>query len=204
MGDKLLLIVWREISALIYNFTCEITKMLWQRFLYLYLSAKMASRFKDVTDEEVTALKDAAKILHARKSTINWVRVFENWCDENSLAKNPETVHPEQLDKALERIFARVCKQDGTDYEPGSLKVMQPALDRHLKEKGYSFSIIKDREFFNSRKVLERKARELRNEGKGKLPNKSRSLTAREEEEALWESGQLGNSSPRSLLNTIW
>ena len=52
-------------------------------------------------------------------------------------------------------------------------------------------------------KVLEGKARKLRNAGKGKLPNKSRSLT-REEEEALWESGQLGNSSPRSLMNTMW
>ena len=79
---------------------------------------------------------------------------------------------------------------------------MQAALDRHLKEKGCSFSIIKDREFFNSRKVLEGKARKLRNEGKGKLPNRSRSLTR--EEEALWESGQLGNSSSRSLLNTMW
>ena len=80
---------------------------------------------------------------------------------------------------------------------------MQAALDRQVKEKGYSFSIIKDGEFFNSRKVLEGKARKLRNKGKGKLPNKSRSLI-REEEEALWESGQLGNSSPRSLLNTMW
>jgi len=53
------------------------------------------------------------------------VKVFEKWCDENSLEKN--------LDKALERFFASVCKQDGTDYEPGSLKVMQAALDRHLK-----------------------------------------------------------------------
>ena len=35
------------------------------------------------------------------------------------------------------------------------------------------------------------------------MPNKSRSLTI-EEGEALWESGQLGNSSPRSLLNTMW
>jgi len=81
--------------------------------------------------------------------------------------------------------------------------VLQAALDCHLKEKGYSFAIIKDREFFSSRKVLEGKARKLRNEGKGKLTNKSRSLT-REEEETLWESGQLGNSSPRSLLNTMW
>ena len=53
------------------------------------------------------------------------------------------------------------------------------------------FKDVKDEEvtaFFNSRKVLEGKAHKLRNEGKGKLPNKSRSLT-REEEEALWESG---------------
>ena len=93
--------------------------------------------------------------------------------------------------------------QDGTDYEPGSLKVMQVALDRHLKEKGYSLPIIKDREFLSSRKVLEGKACKLQNEGKGKLPNKSQSLT-REEEEVLWECGQLGNSSPRSLLYTMW
>ena len=152
----------------------------------------MASRFLYVTDEDVMALKDAAENLNTRKSTINWLKVFEKWCDENGLEKNPEKVLPEPLDKILERFFASVRKQDGTDYEPGSLKVMQAALDLHLKEKGYSFSIIKNGEFFNSRKVLEGKARKLRNEGKGKLPNKSRSIT-REEEEALWESGQLGN-----------
>ena len=37
----------------------------------------MASRFKTVTIEEVTKLKEAAENLNARKSTINWVRVFE-------------------------------------------------------------------------------------------------------------------------------
>ena len=98
----------------------------------VYLSAKMASRFKDVTDEEITVLKDAAENVNTRKSTINWVRVFETWCDENELDKNPEMVLPEQLDKILERFFACVCKQDGTDYEPGSLKVMQAVLDRKV------------------------------------------------------------------------
>jgi len=90
--------------------------------------AKMASRFKKVTDEEVTELKEAAKNSNTRKSTINWVRVFDKWCDENSLQKNLEMILPEQLDKVLEWFCASVCKQDGTDYEPGSLKVMQAAL----------------------------------------------------------------------------
>ena len=67
--------------------------------------------------KKVMALKDAAENLNAQKRTINWVRVFENWCDENGLEKNSETVRPEQLDKVLERFFACVCKQDRMDHD---------------------------------------------------------------------------------------
>ena len=52
----------------------------------------MASRFKRVIIEEVTKLKEAAKNLNVRKNTINWVRVFEKWCDENSIEKNLEMI----------------------------------------------------------------------------------------------------------------
>ena len=47
----------------------------------------MASRFKKVSDEKVTELKAAAEYSNTRKRTINWVRVFDKWCDENSLKK---------------------------------------------------------------------------------------------------------------------
>ena len=67
--------------------------------------------------KEVKALKDAAENLNTRKSTINCVKVFENWCDENGLEKNSQTVRPEQLDKVLERFLSCVCKQDGTDHD---------------------------------------------------------------------------------------
>ena len=69
--------------------------------------------------KEATALKDATENLSTRMSTIKWVRGFENCCDENGLEKNPETVRPGQLDKALEWFFACVCKQDGTDHDCG-------------------------------------------------------------------------------------
>ena len=52
------------------------------------------------------------------------MRVFENRCDENSLERNLEMIVPEQLDEVLERFYAFVCKQDGSDYEPGSLKLI--------------------------------------------------------------------------------
>ena len=77
----------------------------------------MASRFKKVSDEEVNALKTAAENPNTKKSTINWLRVFANWCEENGKEKYPENYLPTELDKLLERFFASVCKQDGTDYE---------------------------------------------------------------------------------------
>jgi len=43
----------------------------------LVSQAKMALRFKKVANEEVTELKEAAENSNTRKSTINWVRVFD-------------------------------------------------------------------------------------------------------------------------------
>ena len=50
--------------------------------------------------------------------------------------------------------FAEIRKNDGTNYEPDSLRTMMAALDRHLQEKGSTFSILKDQDFDASRKVL--------------------------------------------------
>ena len=79
----------------------------------------MASRFKTVIIEEVTKLKEAAENLNTQKSTINWVRVFEKWCDENSLEKNVEMILPEQLDKVLLRFYNYVCERN---LSPTTLK----------------------------------------------------------------------------------
>ena len=94
-------------------------------------------------------------------------------------------------------------KKDGSDYEPDSLRVMIASLDRHLKEAGSNISIAKDREFVNSRKVLEGKARFLREQGYGKRPRASKALTT-EDEELLWSKGLLGSQSPKSLIATMW
>ena len=51
--------------------------------------------------------------------------------------------------------------------------------------------------------MLEGKARNLREQGIGKRPNASESLT-KSEEKILWEIGKFGSSSPKSLLHTMW
>ena len=97
-----------------------------------------------------------------------------------------ENYPSEELDNVLQKFYAEVRTKKGEDYEPDSLKGMQAALDRHLKNKNYSCSIIRDREFYNSKQILEGKARQLRENGRGKRPNAAKPLTL-QEEEMLWE-----------------
>ena len=80
---------------------------------------------------------------------------------------------------------------------------MVTAIGRYLTEKEYKHSIICDKEFKSSKQVLEGKARLLRQQGKGKRPNKSRSLTTTEENE-LCEKKKLGKGSPQVLVQTVW
>ena len=79
---------------------------------------------------------------------------------------------------------------------------MIASLDRHLKEAGSSISIAKDRDFVNSRKVLEGKAHFLHEQGYCKRPRASKSLTT-EDEELLWSKGLLGSQSLPNSDNVV-
>ena len=74
---------------------------------------------------------------------------------------------------------------------------MQCSLDRHLKNCGRNYSILRDREFTNSRQQLEAKARELRVRGY----RKNASHVSEADEDFLWQSGQLGKHSAQALVN---
>jgi len=109
----------------------------------------------------------------------------------------------QQPDNTLQLFYAELRKADGTDYEPGSLRTMLAALDRHLHENGAKFSIIKDRHFEGSRKILNGKAIELRQQGKGKGKNKADAITASEEEQ-LWTRKVFGGDTPKSINLTVY
>jgi len=85
----------------------------------------------------------------------------------------------------LQIFYRELRTKDGFEYEPESLKSMLAALDRYLKEHDYKYSIIRDREFYQSNLVLEGKVMCLRQQGKGKRSNAPNALTT-EEEEIPW------------------
>ena len=81
---------------------------------------------------------------------------------------------------------------------------MLPAFIRHLKRKhDYKYSIIRDREFYNSKSALEGKVNRLRQQGKGKR-SKAASVPTSEKEGILWRTKTLVDSSPLVLSQTVW
>ena len=164
----------------------------------------MLARFSLLTENEINLLADNSKNSNTVKSTNTWLTVFRSWCDGRGIDCNLESYDDNkvELDAVLQRFYGEVRKQNGDDYEPDSLAVMQNGLQRYLREKNCAYSIITDPAFKKSNEVLEGKARKLRSEGKGKRPNATRPISITEEE-VLWAGGHLGASTPETLLNTV-
>lgn len=160
-------------------------------------------RFGNCTNENILELVNKSKNINTSKATNNWMGVYLQWAGAKGKETCIEKLSPEILDVILQQFYAEIRKKNGQDYEPNSLAAMQAGLDRHLKEKGYKYSLLTHREFSTSRSVLEGKAKLLREEGRGKRPNKSCSVS-KEEVEKLWESRQFGCHSPQALINTLW
>ena len=165
--------------------------------------AEEIQRFTFASDDSIEQLRNNAKNTNTSKSTLFWLSVWKTWCEEKRIERPVEEHEPAELNKLLERFYAEVKNKDGEDYEPDSLRVMLAALDRHLRDKHYPLSIIKDLEFHSSKQVLEGKAKLLRQAGRGKRPNKARPLT-QEEEELLWKEKKFGDESPEALINSVW
>lgn len=157
-------------------------------------------RFPEMTESDIKDLTDAAIKVNTVRSTKTWLNVWGNWCTARSVNPEIEKYNPVDLDKLLVKFYAEVKKQNGEDYEPECLRVMQAGLDRHLRENGYEHSIITDRLFSSSIKTLDAKATYLRQQGKGKRKNRAQPLTT-VEEESLWTNGLLGDHSGKALTN---
>ena len=116
--------------------------------------------------------------------------VWKNCLEDKEITDEIENYELAELNTLLEDFYAEVNNKKCEDYGPESLKVMMALLDRHLKNKRCTLSIVRDTEFSSSKEVLEDKAKQLRLAGRGKRPNKARQVSE-EEEEILWKSGKL-------------
>ena len=123
------------------------------------------AEFKTASSEDLKRLISNTENKNTKKTTQTWVNRLNSWKESREIEQEIHKIPPEELDKIL-RFYDELVKSDGTDYEPESLRVMIACLDRHLREHGATYSILKDRCFETSRKILEGKVIELRKHGK--------------------------------------
>ncbi|XP_074624356.1 uncharacterized protein KIAA1958-like [Acropora palmata] len=132
-----------------------------------------AARFVNVSDEDISQFLEENENKSTARKISQDVTLFKTFLTERKL-NDPEELTPLQLDASL---IISVRKQDGSDYEPSSLRC--------------------------TREVLKAKQKALKSSGKGNKPNASRSLTDFEVDE-LYRKGQLGSETPDAMLNTLW
>ena len=140
---------------------------------------------------------------NTKKSVNNWVKIFKQWAHKWSINPNLEEIDAASLDKVLSKFYAKIHKQDGREYEVDSLSVMESSLYCYLSKKRVQKSILKDQVFNQNRKILEGKARLLREQDMSKTKIASKAINSGEED-ILWNYQNLGDSSSTSLVRTMW
>ena len=164
---------------------------------------KMAeSRYTSSDEIVVDQLKLKAKNKSTTKLAQTQLNVWENWENERKFNPKLEEYEHEDLDEKLQMLKYLPKMDQSTNVQPESLKSMLATFDRHLKERDYMYSITRDREFYQSKLVLEGKVKHLHQQGKGTRPNAASALTSNEEE-ILWTARTLGDSSPGVISQTM-
>ena len=90
------------------------------------------------------------------------------------------------------------------EYEPATFSSFQRNIQRYLSEKKYPFNILKDNEFEKSRRVLAAKHKSLVHEHDRRNKLQAAQAVDENEEDALFEAGEFGDSNPVALQGTVW
>jgi hypothetical protein len=116
------------------------------------------SRFPRLTEDEVESFYAKAGSRNTSRTTKTWLNTYLSWAETRNQRQDIKNLSPVDLNAVLGQFYADLKKKNGEDYEPESLAIMQASLDRHLKEKGYTLSIVRVPQFYSSNKILKGKA----------------------------------------------
>ena len=84
----------------------------------------MVIRFQLLSEEDLKKLSENAEHQNTKKRTNNWVKIYKQWVHERSISPILEEIDAESLDEVLLQFHAEIRKQDESEYEPNSLRVM--------------------------------------------------------------------------------
>lgn len=163
----------------------------------------MAEIFVTLDIREVEKFIDNEENSNTRKKTKNDMALLSSFMAKEKENRQVEEIPPQELDNYLSRFLLSVRKKNGDEYEPSTLRGFIASIERYLKKCRYSESVITGQNFARKRDALKSKQKHLKRLGKGNKPNEASSLTP-EERDILFERKEMGFSSPKALINTLW
>jgi hypothetical protein len=92
--------------------------------------------------------------------------------------------------------------QGGTEYPPNAVHYTCAGLLRHLREHERPIDLFSGSQFTSFQAALDGEMKRLQSKGLG-TTKKQEEVITEEEEELLWSSGQLEDSTPQQLLETM-
>jgi len=145
------------------------------------------------------------KSANTNKKTATDMNTLLRYMEANGMTNDRiESLTASELDHLLSNFFMNTHRKNGEEYEPATISSFQRSIQRYLTEKKYPFNILKDNEFEKSRSVLAAKRKSLVHEhGKGNKPQAAQVIDENEED-ALFEEGEFGDSNPVALQRTVW
>lgn len=104
----------------------------------------------------------------------------------------------------LNRFVLEIRKKaDGTEYPPETLHHICCGIMRYLRQNGRpEIDFFKNASFSGFVATLDSEMKRIQSKGIGSKRRQAEPLTA-DEEELLWQTGQLGDHSPQALLNSM-
>ena len=158
------------------------------------------------SQEAIDDFTNQQKSANTNKKTATDMNTLLRYMEANGMKNEKiESLPASELDHLLSKFFLNARKKNGEEYEPATVSSFQRTIQRYLSGKKYPFNILKDNnEFEKSRKVLAAKRKSLVHEhGKGNKPQAAQAIDE-DEEDALFEAGEFGDSNPVALQRTVW
>ena len=163
----------------------------------------MADRFVLLTDTDVEKFIDTEENRNTERKTEGDLSLVMAFLAREKENRKIEDLPPAELDTYLSRFLLTERKKSGEEYKPATLKGIIASVERYLKKRGYSDSIITVQPFAKTLDALKSKQKQLKWLGKGNKPKDAASFD-QEEIDLLFRKGVMGIHSPQALINTLW